>query len=121
MFVSAIPRKPIPERSTMKTVELVCRSILHILLAACAAFLCMKLCTGCAHIDRGKAHGTVAFVLREAYANGGAAAVSNRIEQFVADGKVTPAQARVLHASAAKLYTEVVEKLETDVAATVEK
>jgi len=81
-----------------------------------AVYLCVKLCTGCAYVSKEKAHGTVAFVLREAYACGGATAVSNRIEQLVADGKVTPEQAKALHASAEKLYADVVEKFEADAA-----
>jgi hypothetical protein len=81
-----------------------------------AVYFCVKLCTGCTYLNKEQAHGTVAFVLREAYACGGATAVSNRIEQLVADGKVTPEQAKALHASAEKLYADVVEKFEADAA-----
>ena len=101
---------------TMKTLELFSRSALQLLLAACAATLCIRLCTGCAYLKdiREQSKPTVAFALKEAYALGGAEAVSNKIERLVVDGKVTPAQAAQLHVLAQRLFDGVVDRLEAD-------
>ena len=100
----------------MKTLELVSRSVLQFLLAACAAALCLRLCTGCSYLKsvQGEARPAVALALKEAYALGGAEAVSNRIEGLVVDGKVTPAQAAQLHILAQRLFDGVVDRLEAD-------
>jgi len=100
----------------MKTVELVCRSVLHILLAACAALCCIRLCTGCAYLKamHEEAKPALAQALKDAYALGGATAVSNKIEQLVVDGKVTPAQAAQLHVLAQRTFDRAVDRLEAD-------
>jgi len=73
--------------------------ILSAVAAALVGTFSAGLVTGCAAFEnaRTEARPAVLFVLKEAYACGGAAAVSNRIEQLVVDGKVTPAQAAQLH------------------------
>ena len=76
-----------------------------------------NLCAGCAQLKtvETEARPAVLFVLKEAYACGGAEAVSNRIEQLVIDGKVTEAQAANLHRLAQDVYDGVVERLEAKV------
>jgi len=98
----------------MKTLELVSRSVLQFLLAACAAAFCLKLCTGCAYLKavHEEAKPALAVVLKDAYALGGATAVSNKIEQLAVDGKVTPAQAAQLHILAQRMFDRAVERLE---------
>lgn len=100
----------------MKTLELCLRCIMQLLLAACAAAFCLKLCTGCTYLKA--AHNEVkpalAVALKDAYALGGATAVSNKIEQLVVDGKVTPAQAAQLHILAQALFDRAVERLEAE-------
>ena len=81
-------------------------------LAFAAVFLCVKLCTGCTLLRRTHANETLAHALREAYANGGAASVSNRIEKLVVTGDLSRKQADRLHALAQGLYNRVLEKLE---------
>lgn len=100
----------------MKTIELISRSVLQLFLAACAAALCLKLCTGCTYVKaiREEAKPAVVTALKDAYALGGATAVSNRIEQLVVDGKVSPEQAARLHVIAQGLYDRMVERLEAD-------
>jgi len=100
----------------MKTIELVSRSVLQLLLAACAAAFCLKLCTGCTYLKtvHEEAKPALALALKDAYALGGATAVSNKIEQLVVDGKVTPAQAAQLHVLAQRLFDGVVDRLEAD-------
>ena len=53
---------------------------------------------------------------REAYANGGAASVSNRIEKLVVSGELSRKQADRIHVLAQKVYDGVVERLESEVA-----
>jgi len=103
----------------MTTVELVCRCVLHLLLAACAAMLCVRLCTGCAYVKamHEDAKPAVVVLLKEAYANGGAAAVSNRIEKLVASGDLSPEQAARLHVIGQGVYDRVVDRLEAETAA----
>jgi len=83
-------------------------------IAFLAVLLCVKLCTGCTFLKT-VGHSTVASALKTAYTEGGAVAVSNRIEQLVVDGKVTPAQATALHAMTAKLGDAIVEKLDAEI------
>lgn len=85
--------------------------------AALAGVLTAKFCTGCASLEtaRTEARPAVLFVLKEAYACGGATAVSNRIERLVIDGKVTPEQAANLHRIAQDVYDGIVDRLEAKV------
>jgi len=98
----------------MNNIELVSRTLLQLLLAACAATFCLRLCTGCTYLKavHEEAKPAIALVLKDAYALGGATAVSNKIEQLVVDGKVTPAQAAQLHILAAGVFDRAVERLE---------
>jgi hypothetical protein len=79
---------------------------------------CVKLCTGCTSTGKAKIDETVAFVLKEAYAHGGKTAVSNRIEQLVVDGKITADQALILHATAEKIYQDVITHLDGNTSTT---
>ena len=85
-------------------------------LAFAAVFLCVKLCTGCTLLRRTHANETLAHALREAYANGGAASVSNRIEKLVVSGDLSRRQADRIHDLAQKVDDGVVERLESEVA-----
>jgi hypothetical protein len=91
--------------------------ILPVLAGALVGILSARLCTGCTALEgvREEARPAVLFVLKEAYASGGAEAVSNRIEQLAADGKVAPEQAANLHRLAQGLYDGVVDRLESKV------
>ena len=82
------------------------------LIGVCSTHLC-----GCAELKtaRTEARPAVLFVLKEAYACGGKEIVSNRIDQLVADGKVTPEQAANLPRLAQDVYDGVVERIEAKV------
>ena len=122
--VCLVRRPPDPVRNQsetksnriMKTLELCSRCIMQLLLAACAAAFCLKLCTGCTYLKavHNEAKPALAVALKDAYALGGATAVSNKIEQLVVDGKVTPAQAAQLHILAQALFDRAVERLEAE-------
>ena len=72
---------------------------------------CVRLCTGCALVERAAPKERVAEIVRTAYAEGGRAAVSNRIEKLVVTGDLSRKQADRLHALAQGLYDRVLEKL----------
>ncbi|MGN0847858.1 MAG: hypothetical protein ACI4RA_10810 [Kiritimatiellia bacterium] len=57
----------------------------------------------------------VSAALKDAYAYGGATAVSNRIEQLVVDGKITPEQAIQLHALAQGVYERIINRLDKEI------
>ena len=91
-----------------------------------AAFaLGMATISGCAYFTEEKVAGTASTVLEIAYASGGATTVSQRIDQMVADGKITAEQAALLKAAAQKSYDELQKKLQelsvADVEVTVTK
>ena len=76
----------------------------HLIMATvCAFMLCA--CTS------GQIHSTVGAVLEIAYTNGGAALVAQRIDELVADGKITEAQATALKNAAQQSYELLQQKL----------
>ena len=66
---------------------------------------------GCGCLTKEQLAGTASTVLEIAYASGGAATVSQRIDQMVADGKITAEQAAQLKAAAQRSYEELQKKL----------
>ena len=77
-----------------------------------AAFaLGMATVSGCAYFTEEKVAGTASTVLEIAYVAGGASMVSQKIDQMVADGKITPEQAALLKAAAQKSYDDLQKKL----------
>ena len=90
------------------------KSTVHLALAIAATAL---IATGCStvDIDESAAKKQIAYVLKTAYAYGGAEAVSNKIETLVVDGKLDAKQAAQLHALAQKVYEDAVTHLEEEV------
>ena len=91
-----------------------------------AAFaLGMATVSGCAYFTEEKVAGTASTVLEIAYVAGGASMVGQKIDQMVADGKITAEQAALLKAAAQKSYDELQKKLKelsvADVEVTVTK
>ena len=77
-----------------------------------AAFaLGMATVSGCAYFSEEKVAGTASTVLEIAYVAGGASMVGQKIDQMVADGKITPEQAALLKAAAQKSYDDLQKKL----------
>ena len=77
-----------------------------------AAFaLGMATVSGCAYFTEEKVAGTASTVLEIAYVAGGATMVEQKIDQMVADGKITPEQAALLKAAAQKSYDDLQKKL----------
>ena len=103
------------ERSIMKAIELGVRTVLHLFLIAALAIGCVRFLTGCTLIEKANSDGKIVEVLKETYANGGAAAVSNKIEKLVTDGTLSVKKAEALHVAAQRLYDGVVERLEAKV------
>lgn len=66
---------------------------------------------GCGCLTKEQLAGTASTVLEIAYASGGATTVSQRIDQMVADGKITAEQAAQLKAAAQRSYEELQKKL----------
>ena len=62
---------------------------------------------GCSFFTEERVAGTAGKVLEIAYAAGGAAMVEQKIDQLVADGKITAEQASLLKAAAQKSYEEL--------------
>ena len=81
------------------------------LLVILAFGLGMATMVGCGCLTREQIAGTASTVLEIAYASGGAATVSQRIDQMVADGKITAEQAVQLKAAAQRSYEELQKKL----------
>lgn len=103
----------------MNTIERIFQVALQGLLAILLSIVCVRLVTGCTVVKtvRDEARPAVVLALKEAYACGGAEAVSNRIERLVADGRITPAQAQGLHTLAQNVYDGVIERLEAEILA----
>ena len=80
---------------------------------------------GCGCLTKEQIAGTASTVLEIAYVSGGATTVAQRIDQMVADGKITEEQAVQLKAAAQKSYEELQKKLKelsvADVEVTVTK
>jgi len=73
-----------------------------------AAFaLGMATVSGCAYFTEEKVAGTASTVLEIAYVAGGATMVEQKIDQMVADGKITAEQAALLKAAAQKSYEDL--------------
>ncbi len=66
---------------------------------------------GCATEQVAQIHGTVGAVLEIAYANGGAVPASEKIDELVADGKITAEQATALKNAAQQSYEPLQRKL----------
>ena len=85
---------------------------LTLVISILAAFaLGMATVSGCAYFTEEKVAGTASTVLEIAYVAGGASMVGQKIDQMVADGKITPEQAAVLKAAAQKSYDDLQKKL----------
>ena len=86
-----------------------------------AAFaLGMATVSGCAYFTEEKVAGTASTVLEIAYVAGGASMVGQKIDQMVADGKITAEQATLLKAAAQKSYEDLQKKLKELAVADVE-
>ena len=99
---------------------------LTLVLSIIAAFaLGMATVSGCAYFTEERIAGTASTVLEIAYAAGGATLVEQKIDEMVADGKITAEQATLLKAAAQKSYDELQKKLKelsvADVEVTVTK
>ena len=81
------------------------------LLVILAFGLGMATMVGCGCLTKEQLAGTASTVLEIAYASGGATTVSQRIDQMVADGKITAEQAVQLKAAAQRSYEELQKKL----------
>jgi len=85
----------------------------------------MATISGCAYFTEEKIAGTASTVLEIAYISGGASMVEQKIDQMVADEKITPEQAILLKAAAQKSYEDLQKKLKelsvADVEVTVTK
>ena len=97
-----------------------------IAIAIVAAFaLGLGAFSGCSYFTQERFAGTASTVLEIAYVAGGATMVGQRIDQMVADGKITAEQAVQLKAAAQKSYYDLQRKLQeykvADVEVTVTK
>lgn len=66
---------------------------------------------GCTTEQVTQIHSTVGAVLEIAYTNGGAALVTQKIDELVADGKITAEQATALKNAAQQSYELLQQKL----------
>jgi len=99
---------------------------LTLVISILAAFaLGMATVSGCAYFTEERLAGTASTVLEVVYAAGGATLVEQKIDEMVADGKITEEQAALLKAAAQKSYDELQKKLKelsvADVEVTVTK
>ena len=85
-----------------------------------ALALGMATVSGCAFFTEEKVAGTASTVLEIAYVAGGATMVSQKIDQMVADGKITAEQATLLKAAAQKSYADLQARLKELAVADVE-
>ena len=85
-----------------------------------ALALGMATVSGCAYFSEEKVAGTASTVLEIAYVAGGATKVSQKIDQMVADGKITAEQATLLKAAAQKSYADLQARLKELAVADVE-
>ena len=85
---------------------------LALVISMLAAFaLGMATVSGCALFTEEKIAATASTVLETAYVAGGASMVEQKIDQMVADGKITAEQAVQLKAAAQRSYEELQKKL----------
>ena len=92
------------------------RTVCGAILATAAVAATIAAFVGCSSLggDSGERRQNIAAVIQAAYDMGGRAAVSNRIESLVAEGKLTPSQAARLHALAQLAYEGVMDDLTAD-------
>lgn len=76
-----------------------------------AAVVCALAVFGCTTEQVEQIHSTVGAVLEIAYTNGGAVLVAQKIDELVADGKITEAQATALKNAAQQSYELLQQKL----------
>ena len=114
LLVSSIPSEKREKGKVMKTIELVTRCLLQLVIAAAIAFICVRGLTGCRYLASPEAKAKVVESLKTAYAEGGRSAVSNKIEKLVETGDLSRKQAAKLHEIAQGVYDHVVEKLEAE-------
>ena len=90
------------------------QKITAVLALAIAFGLGMAVMCGCSYFTQEKVaeiHKTVGTILDIAYTSGGAVLVEQKIDQLVADGKITAQQGEMLKAAARKSYEALQEKL----------
>ena len=81
---------------------------LALIISMLTAFaLGMATLSGCAFFTEEKIAATASTVLETAYVAGGASMVEQKIDQMVADGKITAEQATLLKAAAQKSYEDL--------------
>ena len=90
------------------------QKITGVLALAIAFGLGIAVMCGCSYFTQEKVaeiHKTVGTILDIAYTSGGAVLVEQRIDQLVADGKITPQQGEMLKEAARRSYEALLEKL----------
>lgn len=90
------------------------QKITAILALAIAFGLGMAVMCGCSYFTQEKVaeiHKTVGTILDIAYTSGGAVLVEQKIDQLVADGKITAPQGEMLKEASRKSYEALQEKL----------
>ena len=90
------------------------QKITAVLALAIAFGLGMAVMCGCSYFTQEKVaeiHKTVGTILDIAYTSGGAVLVEQRIDQLVADGKITPQQGEMLKEAARRSYEALQAKL----------
>jgi len=87
---------------------------MHTAVVAAIAFLSLRGLTGCRYLASAESKAKIVESLKTAYAEGGRATVSNRIEKLVASGDLTSEQAARLHVIAQGVYDHVVDRLESE-------
>lgn len=90
------------------------QKITAVLALAIVFGLGMAVMCGCSYFTQEKVaeiHKTVGTILDIAYTSGGAVLVEQKIDQLVADGKITPQQGEMLKAAAQKSYEALQAKL----------
>ena len=90
------------------------QKITAVLALAFAFNLGMAVMCGCSYFTQEKVaeiHKTVGTILDIAYTSGGAVLVEQRIDQLVADGKITAQQGEMLKEAARRSYEALQEKL----------
>ena len=90
------------------------QKITAVLALAIVFGLGMAVMCGCSYFTQEKVaeiHKTVGTILDIAYTSGGAVLVEQKIDQLVADGKITPQQGEMLKEAARKSYEALQAKL----------
>ena len=90
------------------------QKITAVLALAIAFGLGMAVMCGCSYFTREKVaeiHKTVGTILDIAYTSGGAVLVEQKIDQLVADGRITAQQGEMLKEAARRSYEALQEKL----------